>query len=208
MFKYSKHQLKTSSKERGFVTLEIIVSILIALGFVAVAMQSLVYAMAMKVQAQEKQKANLLIQEDIERVNQLGAAITEDHANKCNPIATTAPVKTAYQNGYANKLWEDLQIDTPDASDNLEEKVLRKVKSDGTEDTVGKILKLRRVHVSNTSSDAPHRTLKVGYQVWFWDDDDDRFEDKNGVIFSDANSAGPIAETYVEVIPRVALECP
>ena len=57
--------LKTSQKEAGFTTLEILIQLLIALGFVAVSMQSLVYAMAMKVQAQEKQRANELIQEDV-----------------------------------------------------------------------------------------------------------------------------------------------
>ncbi|NJL51998.1 MAG: type II secretion system protein [Hydrococcus sp. SU_1_0] len=84
----------TPQKEAGFTTLEILVSLIIALLFVAVSMQSLVYAMAMKVQAQEKQRANELIQEDIERINQLGStALTAT----CNA--------TAYTGSYAEALF-------------------------------------------------------------------------------------------------------
>ena len=73
------------SLDRGFTTFEILISIIIALAFVSVAMQSFVYAMAMKVQAQEKQRANQLIQEDLERTNTLASNIAVDHDNKCSP---------------------------------------------------------------------------------------------------------------------------
>ena len=88
-------------------------------------MQSLVYAMAMKVQAQEKQRANQLIQEDIARLNQLGStALTPanigDPAPVCNPVDTLAdasttpatPAYTAYQNSYASALWNALPAGT------------------------------------------------------------------------------------------------
>ncbi len=85
----------TSRKEAGFTTFEVLISLLIALGFVAVSMQSLVYAMAMKVQAQEKQRANELIQEDIERINRLGSNAAL--AGTCNA--------TTYAGSYAKELW-------------------------------------------------------------------------------------------------------
>lgn len=189
---------KNSRKDAGFTTLEILVSLIIALSFVAVSMQSLVYAMAMKVQAQEKQRANELIQEDIERINQLGSNTAL--AGTCNA--------TTYTGSYAEALWTALQADASgnDTTTTVTKTVIKKIKSDGSVETGGKTLGLRRFHVSNTAgnSTAPHRTLKVGYQIWNWDGTS--FKDKNdGAI---AAGDEPIAETYVEIIPDVALQCP
>ena len=181
MKKLFKFTYKKSSSQ-GFTTFEVLVSIIIALAFVSVAMQSFVLATGMKVIAQEKQRANQLIQEDLERVANLANNIAEDHDTKCNPVATAAPnpVKTAYQNGYAQDLWDDVA-----SGGDLTVQLLRK--ADGTES--GNTLTLARTHVSNTSSNSPHRTLKVNYQV----------TDSDGDV---------IANRYVEVIPDVALRCP
>jgi type II secretory pathway pseudopilin PulG len=216
LFKFKK---VTPRKEAGFTTLEILVSLIIALLFVAVSMQSLVYAMAMKVQAQEKQRANQLIQEDIERINRLGntsltppipAAGNPPAATPvCNPVDTalnpattpTTPARTAYENSYAQALWSAMPTTTPIKT------IIKKIRSDGSVDPNpgGKQIALRRFHISSTvnNSTAPHRTLKVGYQVWNWDGD---FKDKNGGSLDAGDE--PIAETYVEIIPDVALQCP
>ena len=189
----------TCREDQGFVTFEIIISILIALAFVAVSMQSLVYAMAMKVQAQEKQRANQLIQEDIERINQLGStALTAE----CDPVATTSPARTAYQNGYANALWTAVDA-TGTQTKNLLEKIDT---STGAVDTSGKQLALQRFHVSGQTRNStfPHRTLKIGYQVWEWNGTNYLADDGTTPSTGDE----PIAETYVEVIPDVALACP
>lgn len=167
------------SLDRGFTTLEILVSIIIALAFVSVAMQSFVLAMGMKVQAQEKQRANQLIQEDLERLNNLASNVGADPTNKCNPAT--------YTNGYAKELWDDINAVTVPTAQLLKS-------ADGTE--AGITLTLARTHVSGgnpptipISSTAPHRTLKINYQV----------TDPNGDV---------VAERYVEVIPNVALQCP
>jgi type II secretory pathway pseudopilin PulG len=190
LFKFKK---VTPRKETGFTTLEILISLIIALLFVAVSMQSLVYAMAMKVQAQEKQRANELIQEDIERINQLGStALTAT----CNA--------TTYTGSYAEALFNAIPATTQTKN------IIKKVKSDGLSETGGKQLALRRFHVSSTTgnSTAPHRTLKVGYQVWNWDSSTTpgTFKDKNNGTLDAGDE--PIAETYVEIIPDVALQCP
>jgi type II secretory pathway pseudopilin PulG len=204
LFKLKK---ATSRQETGFTTFEILISLIIALLFVAVSMQSLVYAMAMKVQAQEKQRANELIQEDIERINRLGSTLG------------TAPVTTTcnsanYAGGYAKALWDALQADdilragtpTPTPLPPPTKTIIKKIKSDGLVDTGGNQLALRRFEVSTTAgnSTSPHRTLKVGYQVWTWDGTD--FKDKNNGDLGTGDE--PIAETYVEIIPDVALQCP
>ena len=211
----SKQQIAKS--EQGFVTLEVLIALFIALGFVAVSMQSLVYAMAIKVQAQEKQRANQLIQEDIERINQLGSTAltpitTPSPTPVCDPVATAAdattvpptPAYTAYENSYANVLWNALQVDSPQGGANTVTNLLRTIESDGSISTEGKQLALRRFHISNSSSNAPHRTLKVSYQVWDWDGTN--FTNENGGAITAADE--PIAETYVEIIPDVALACP
>jgi type II secretory pathway pseudopilin PulG len=185
--------LKSSRQESGFTTLEILISLLIALGFVAVSMQSLVYAMAMKVQAQEKQRANELIQEDIERINQLGSTLP-------TPPVTTTCNSTTYAGGYAQALWTLIPTTTQTKT------IIKKIKSDGSVGTGGKQLALRRFHVSSTAANsiAPHRTLKVGYQVWDWNGTN--YTNKTGGTLGTGDE--PIAETYVEVIPDVALQCP
>jgi type II secretory pathway pseudopilin PulG len=191
LFKLSQ---RTSQKEAGFSTLEILISLIIALLFVALTMQSLVYAMAMKVQAQEKQRANELIQEDIERINQLGSTLPTP------PVAATCN-SANYAGGYAQALWALIPTTTQPKS------IIRKVKSDGVNSVVdnsGKQIALRRFHVSSTANSNPYRTLKVGYQVWYW----------NGTTFTNKTGGTPttgdepIAETYVEIIPDVALQCP
>ena len=200
-------------KDEGFITLEVIVSILIALAFVAVSMQSLVYAMAIKVQAREKQRANELIQEDIARLNQLGSTpLTPTAATApvpmCNPVATAAdnttvpptPAYTEYQNSYASALWNALPAGTQTKN------LIEKTESDGSVSVSGRQFALQRFHVSSTArnSVAPHRTLKVGYRVWHWDGTNYTASDGTARTASDQ----PIAETYVEVIPDVALLCP
>ena len=193
MYKLLRLNYRKTS-DRGFTTLEILVSIIIALAFVSVTMQSFVLAVAMKVQAQEKQRANQLIQEDLERIGELATRIRADHDNKCNPVAdppTAADPKTAYQNGYAYELSNDLIAVTAPTVNLL-------VASDGS--GTGKKIGLVRNQLNNLTdpspaSDAPYRTLKINYQVKELDSGDNPVGDA-------------IAERYVEVIPDVALRCP
>jgi type II secretory pathway pseudopilin PulG len=195
MYKYILLKHQKSKVEQGFVTLEILISLLIALAFVAISMQSLVYAMAMKVQAQEKQRANQLIQEDIERVKQEGSSIAVDNT-RCSP--------TTYTNGYAQQLWTNLQAVAAEGTNTTTKTLLKKINTSGTAETGGKTLGLRRFHISNNPATAPYRTLKIRYEIWHWNGSD--FVDENDD--DDLNGDSPIAETYVEVIPNVALACP
>ncbi len=184
-----RFKAKTFSKEEGFTTFEVLISLLIALGFVAVSMQSLVYAMAMKVQAQEKQRANELIQEDLERINRLGSTTL---TGTCNA--------STYSGSYAEALWNAIPSGTQTKT------IIKKIDSSGSVSSGGKQIALQRTHVSSTSgnSTAPHRTLKVGYQVWNWNGTG--YTDENGGTIASGDE--PIAETYVEIIPDVALQCP
>lgn len=201
MKKLLKLQNSKYSPDDGFITLEILVSIFIASAFLAVSMQSLVFAMAMKIQAQEKNKANELITEQLEMTNAL--ANSSSLAGVCDT--------SNYPDGYGSGLWNELNIDNTDPP-------TKTLLADGH----GKTLALEAEEVSNDPlgiyTNPPHRTLKVRYQVWEWDDHDG--DGGNDFLAKDrtvrtlpnpgANIAGdqPIAETYVEIIPDVALACP
>jgi type II secretory pathway pseudopilin PulG len=112
---------KKKVADRGFVTLEIIIALLIAFGFLMVSLQTLVAAMVFKVQAQEKQKADKLIQEDVEDVqdlangdiltSRLAAILTnnDDTTTGFNPNSNQ-PIDDVcnavnYNRGYAQALW-------------------------------------------------------------------------------------------------------
>lgn len=186
-------KIAKSSNKNGFITLEVIVSIAVALGFVMLSFQSIVYALAIKVQAQEKQRANELIAEDIERMSQLGS--NNNLGGICNA--------TTYNDGYAQSLWTAL------IANGTPTKTLIKTvnRDDGLDDEAGQALALSRFHFNDANTSvAPFRTLKVGYRVWGWDSDTNSFTDKNGGTL-DIND-DPIAETFVEVIPDDALSCP
>ena len=186
LYQLSKKQIK---QDTGFFTLEILVSLLIAMTFVLVALQSMVYATMLKVQALERQRANQLIKEEIERVNILASNVPENHGLRCDPAS--------YANGYASELWDDVQTYTnPPTSSNLPpiEYLIQETQTDGTIAESGRRFGLNRTHVSNNNSNAPHRTLRINYEVREWD---------GSQFVGDS-----IAETYIEVIPDVALSCP
>lgn len=172
---------KPKKQETGFFTIEILVSLLIAMTFVLVSLQSMVYATMLRVQAQERQRANQLIQEEIERVNVLASNIALADAD-CDAAD--------YGDGFAQELWDRVNTTNPIQS------LFQETQTDGTVVESGRRFGLNRIHVSNTTngSTAPHRTLRVGYEVREWD----------GTQFI----GDTIADTYIEVIPDVALSCP
>ena len=202
-------QLKANYKDRGFITLEVIVALIVGLAFFAVGLQAFGTAMAMKAQSIEKQRANELIQEDIERISQLGSTLAiVTPSPVCNP--TGATVADEYNNSLAQGLWDNLILEAPANSANLRKNVVNRVNTTtgAVTNTGGRTLALERSHVSGAAggSVAPHRTLKIGYRVWYWDDATNTLRNRNNTVRS--NTDDPIAETYVEVIPDVALSCP
>ncbi len=151
-------QRQKKQVDKGFITLEILVSIIIALAFVAFSMQTLVLSMMLKVQAQEKQRADQLIQEDVETLNDLASDLTI--TGTCDP--------SDYAGGYAEGLWDEIDaIPTPTTQ------LLKTINTDGTVSSQGTTLTLARQHISYDSdyNDPPYRTLKIYYQVTNSDND-------------------------------------
>lgn len=206
-------KLKTAKTEQGFVTIEVIMALVVGFVFFAFSLQAFAFAIATKVQAQEKQRANKLIQEDIERISQLGS--NPGLAGVCDP--TGASLAATYNNGYAHGLWTSLINTVPNDDPALRKTIINRIKSDGTSETAGSTLALQRFYVgqnggaANNAND-PHRTLKVGYQVWYWGEDPanpggpEVYLNRVGQVPTITDDA--IAETYVEIIPDVALQCP
>ena len=176
--------LKTQNKklsDKGFITIEVVIALFIAFAFLMVSLQTMVAAMAFKLQAQEEQKANKLIQEDIERLNDIGSRLplVLDRCDGDENNDGTA------DDGYSQALWDALQADTPDGDSDLQVRLV--VTASGTE--AGKTLTLTRdPDLSVTTSGSPNRILGISYLVA----DDDGTE---------------IINRYVEVIPDAALEC-
>ncbi|GAB4234786.1 MAG: hypothetical protein Kow0049_18900 [Stanieria sp.] len=179
MLKLNLLIIKNLKTEQGFTMLEILVAILIALGFVAVSLQGMVVATAFRVKAQEKQIANQLIQEDVENINAI-AAILPPNPAKC--------WATNYDNGYAKYLWDSYTSAAYSSYSYVEFPERRLLN-----DTQGKRLRLRRIDQNGTSL-APHQALRILYEVQEWD----------GTSFI----GNVIAKHYIEVIPNAALSCP
>ena len=171
-------QSKKNLPDRGFLTLEIIAATLVAFFFLMFSLQALALAMFMKVQAQEDQRGDQLIQEDIEAFGSLSSTLTLDLDTNCDV--------DAYSDGYAFALWDAFDDpDTPSVYEPDEPVIIPLL----TGDTGEAELTLNRTHVSDTDSTAPHRTLKIFYQV--------------------TNNDGDIIATrYLEIIPDEALRCP
>ena len=145
-------QSKKNLPDRGFLTLEIIIATLVAFGFLMFSLQALTLSMFMKVQAQEDQRADQLIQEDIERVGSLSSILPLDQ-NTCDA--------TTYDNGYAKELWDDLIADTPQTSPDLTASLL----TPGAGGATGTTLSLSRTHISANETTGLYRNLKIHYQV-------------------------------------------
>jgi Tfp pilus assembly protein PilV len=144
MFKLKKLYKKNSKSKTGFSLTEVLVAMLIAFFFVLGSMQALVLATAFRVKAQEKQRANQLIQEDIEQINLAARDLALDHS-KCGA--------TTYNNGYAKNLWDNLP-GIPSDKQLLDDE--------------GKTYRLSR-QADTTNSASPHKVLKINYEVKEWD---------------------------------------
>lgn len=152
MLDIKKIYAQKSQSDEGFTLLEVLIAMLIATFFVIGSMQALVLATALRVKAQEKQRANQLIQEDIE-VIRFQAEELEAKNSLCSA--------TAYSGGYAEYL--ATEIDT-----NPKEKQLL--------NTGGKTYRL--TPTVDTGSTA--KVLKVNFSVSPLDSSGNLETDSNG----------------------------
>jgi prepilin-type N-terminal cleavage/methylation domain-containing protein len=132
------------SNSQGFTLIEVLIAILIATIFVAVSMQAMVLATMLRIKAQEKEKANQLIQEDIETIKVVSASLALDKS-KCSA--------TNYNDGYAATIIQSQNLSTAQ-----------------TTSFSGYTLSLNRNLIGDNTSEssqtiAPHKILKIRYTV-------------------------------------------
>ncbi|VEP14728.1 conserved hypothetical protein [Hyella patelloides LEGE 07179] len=182
---------KNKSFDRGFITIEILIAIFIAFGFLAVSLQTLVLAMVFQVGAQKEQRADQLIQEEIEALNDLGSTLNfgANTADACDGNLDLDGGGTN-NDGYGQGLWNELIEDDPLIA-------ATSTTNSSTTTILGRTLTIEgtQVAIPAGASPTPHRILGVSYQVTEPDVDGD-------------GNAEVIANRYVEVIPDEALECP
>ena len=136
MLNIKKIYFKKSQSEAGFTLLEVLVAMLITTFFVIGSMQALVLATALRVKAQEKQRANQLIQEDIEQIR----FEAEDLAPN-NSLCSSS----GYANSYAASLATSLSsVSVPNDKQLLDGqgKTYRLIRTVDTASSTAKVLKI------------------------------------------------------------------
>jgi type II secretory pathway pseudopilin PulG len=188
MLKLLKLTIKKTKTDQGFSLLEVLVASLIAFGFLVGSLQAMVLAVAIKVEAQKKQVANQLIQKDIEDIQRV--ALTLDQNGTSYDVETSKCSASDYGDGYADALWDAYVADASYEATPTQSISIGTSSTGGDE---GEQVRLSRTLLT-AGSTAPHKTLKISYEVKEWDGTN---------LVGDA-----IATDYIEIIPPAALECP
>lgn len=94
--------------DQGFTLVEVLVGLLVIVGFISTAMQALVTATVFKVKGQELSEATTWIQEDIERVRFEAKRL--DIGGEPNTAACAATASTL---GYAARLQQEITDNAP-----------------------------------------------------------------------------------------------
>ena len=190
---------KKQPLDLGFITLEVIIALVIAFGFFMVSLQTLALAMVFKVQAQEEQRADKLIQEEVEALNDLGSTLNFG-ANTTDACNGNLDLDGGGVNddGYGQGLWNVLKGNPVMIAANSDP-------TTNTATTLGITLTIEgtQVAIPAGASPTPHRILGISYQVTKPSSVD---QNNDGIV--DADDVEVIANRYVEVIPDAALECP
>lgn len=182
-------QSKKNSPNKGFLTIEIIVATIVAFGFLMFSLQALAVAMLMKLQAQQDQRADNLIQEDIERIGGLSSSLTLGLDAQLAANLPTACNVDDFDDGYAFALLDSIPAEFVNGAPALDTSLVTGV--------VGGVqLRLSRTALDGDSV-APHRTLGIYYRVM----------SSNNNAFDDGDDV-EVANRYVEIIPDEALRCP
>lgn len=133
------------SQETGFTLVEVLVGLLVIVGFISTAMQALVTATVFKVKGQELSEATTWIQEDVERVR-----FEAKRLDLGEPLDLAACQALDNTSGYAALLQDKINANAPVDTDKLS--------------TIGnRPYTLRRT--STLSSNPPFNVLGLEYEV-------------------------------------------
>ncbi|MGK7937290.1 MAG: hypothetical protein AB4206_16105 [Xenococcaceae cyanobacterium] len=172
---------KQSQSDSGFSLMEVLVAALITFFFVIGSMQALVLATAMRVKAQEKQRASQLIQEYIEQIQFEAEDLATNH-RLCSADAydTDSSTDSTASPPVVDSYAQSLAVNLPSIPS--DKQLLN---------GAGKTYRLTpTVDTSNSTA----KILKISLDVKEFDGSD--------------TVGNAIAEDYIEVIPNAAFECP
>lgn len=177
-----------SSQDTGFTLVEVLVGLLVIVGFISTAMQALVTATVFKVKGQELSEATTWIQEDLEQVRYQSNRL--DYAGSSYNISGEA-LATCQGNtdttGYADRL-----LDKINGLDNISPQFTTKTSTIGN-----RAYTVARIHTLPAS--APYNVLTLEYRVASADYSPSEIIDGEFI---------PIAITQAKIIPDASLACP
>jgi len=198
--------LQTKSLDQGFMTLEMIIASWVGFFFLVFSMQTIVSGLAFKVISQKEFGGDRLIQEEIERLNDLARvenlslidpALADPDVNRIAACDGTWDSGDGTANdGHGQALWNARVVE----GDTLTASTATTITIDpntATDNIVG--LTLTLVGTRNLADPGgagaanAHKILGINYVVTAPDE---------------LGNPETIAERYVEVIPDEALECP
>ena len=186
---------KTSNK--GFITIEIIIAMLIAFGFLMVSLQTLVLGMVFKVGATKEQRADKVMQEEIERIRNLASvnslALGVNRLAACS--GNTDLDGDGNNDGYGKILWNLANGNAALTSANNTSFSTQVNLTPSNPQSITLTITGDRNADPGNADLTPHRMLGISYEVTEPDVDGDGQDEI-------------IARRYVEVIPDEALECP
>lgn len=146
-----------SNCSKGFTLVEVLVGLLVIVGFISIAMQAFVTATVFKVKGQELSEATTWIQEDLEliryKANRLDYVVHTDPTQSTYNPDGSACQGTSATTGYADRLRDDMHgvdLDAP--------VVINKASASGNRPYT----LTRNVILPNT---APYNVLTLDYQV-------------------------------------------
>lgn len=190
-----KQKNKLESPEGGFITLEILVSMLMATLFLLGTLQMVVVGLAISVGATKEQRADKIIQQEVENLNDLGSNLTLANMDAaCSGTLNIDGNGATADDGFGQALWNLRQQGDP-----LNDMTVNPFTFNDT--TIGgRILEVRltRNNVAGEATLSPHRVLGLTFRVAEDLNSDGDTDDVNEVI----------TNRYVEMIPDAALECP
>lgn len=165
---------------QGFSLVEVMLGILLIMGFLGVAMQGMVASTAIKVKAQDRGEATAWIQEDLELIRAQSVSLNSS-GTTYTPVSSRCSA-TSESTGYADLLRDTIRGSnvTSNTDTNRTQTFSRNSALNARAFTMTRVM--------NASTAAPYTTLNITYTVT-------------------NSSGGVLAQSYGEVIPVAAMTC-
>lgn len=181
---------RSRANRDGFTISEVLVAILLATTFTAVALQGMVVAMLLKSKALQLAEANQWVQTDLETIR---ASMTisrfpfAEHQSKCHPKSVDGGFAAAIGDNLAGSKMTSSIVGAASPTENRHLTPLTATSRMGKNFRIVRILS-----IPNTPENSRFKILGIEYLV---------------IPVSGTNLEAPIFQSYTEVMPDAALQC-